>query len=210
MPAPPKIRNARCNIGIIEVFGKVKAEHSPQPDRHIRIAGKIKIEVQGVKNDLPPSAERARGERKRRPKIEMPCGKRIAEQHLFAKPHAKTFHSGGKIRKFFASPLNFGCNFAVAHDRPGNELWEKRNIGAETCVIALQFGVSAVKVYRIGEDLKGVKGNADRQAQAEERNVPKRQARKGCGGKIVIFEEKEKEQTDRNRKDRPKAGAAGF
>ena len=46
MPTPPKLRNAFRDIGIIKVLKEVKAKHPPQADRHIRIAGKIEINLE--------------------------------------------------------------------------------------------------------------------------------------------------------------------
>ena len=46
MPAPPKLRNALRDIGIVKVFKKMEAKHPPQADCHIRITGKIKINLE--------------------------------------------------------------------------------------------------------------------------------------------------------------------
>ena len=48
VPSSPKIGNAFCDIRIVEVFDKLKAEHSAQADRHIRIARKVEIDMEGV------------------------------------------------------------------------------------------------------------------------------------------------------------------
>ena len=45
MPAAPKILNGFGDIRVAEIFGKINAKNSPETDRHIGIAGKIKINL---------------------------------------------------------------------------------------------------------------------------------------------------------------------
>ncbi len=46
MPAVPEFRDAAGDIGIIEILQEVKPKHPAQPDCHITVAGKIKIDLQ--------------------------------------------------------------------------------------------------------------------------------------------------------------------
>ena len=45
MPPPPQLRDRTADEGIVKVFQKVKAEHLPQTDGHIRIPWKIKVQL---------------------------------------------------------------------------------------------------------------------------------------------------------------------
>ena len=49
MPAAPELGNRFGQIWIIKVFHKVKSKHSSQADSHVRIPGKVKINLQSVK-----------------------------------------------------------------------------------------------------------------------------------------------------------------
>ena len=60
MPAPPKFRNGAGNIGIVEVLQKLKAKHPPKAAGHIRITGKIKVDLQRVGGDADPGGKRSR------------------------------------------------------------------------------------------------------------------------------------------------------
>ena len=44
MPSAPEVGSGFCDIGIVEIFLVMKADHAPHSDRHIRITGKIKID----------------------------------------------------------------------------------------------------------------------------------------------------------------------
>lgn len=89
MPAPPKFGNAFGFIRIAEIFRKRKSKHLAKSDRHIRIAGKIKINLQ--RKSRAPNPCRSRGQA-----AGIPCGNFIPDgtdlvgnQHFFAHPGAK-------------------------------------------------------------------------------------------------------------------------
>ena len=58
VPASPKVSEARRDIGVIEIFGKVKAKQRTKSDRHVGIARKIKINLYGKGKNCHPRAER--------------------------------------------------------------------------------------------------------------------------------------------------------
>ena len=35
-------------VGVVKVLQKVKAEHPPQTDGHVAVAGEVKIDLQGI------------------------------------------------------------------------------------------------------------------------------------------------------------------
>ena len=47
MPTPPKLLNTLCRIGIAKVDRNIESEHTAKSARHIRITGKIKVNLQG-------------------------------------------------------------------------------------------------------------------------------------------------------------------
>ena len=46
MPAPPELGDAAGNVGVIEVFHKLKAQNFTKADGHIAVAGKIEKQLQ--------------------------------------------------------------------------------------------------------------------------------------------------------------------
>ena len=48
VPAPPEIPDGLCHVGKLEVFEKLEAEHFAHPNRHVRVAGEIKIDLERI------------------------------------------------------------------------------------------------------------------------------------------------------------------
>src|SRR5262249_40017952 len=46
VPAAPEIADRLCAVGRVEVDGQAKSEHPGKTDRHIRVAGKIEVDLQ--------------------------------------------------------------------------------------------------------------------------------------------------------------------
>ena len=55
VPALPKINDVPGFVRRIEIDRKLDAEHVGQPYRHIRVAGKIKIQLQRIGQRIQPS-----------------------------------------------------------------------------------------------------------------------------------------------------------
>ena len=92
MPAPPEIGHAVCDVGIVEVLQKAEAEHPPEPARHVRIAGKIEVDLKRIGKDPDPCAEHTvfGG---RRGKLRPERAHRVREQDLFSETDRKTFRA---------------------------------------------------------------------------------------------------------------------
>lgn len=54
VPAPPEVHDARGFVGGVEVFRQAQAQHKAQTQGHIRIAGKVKIELKGIAERAQP------------------------------------------------------------------------------------------------------------------------------------------------------------
>ena len=48
MPSPPEFSDTLGNVRIVKVLFKIKSEHFPQSDRHIRITAEIKINLECI------------------------------------------------------------------------------------------------------------------------------------------------------------------
>ena len=82
-----------------EIFRKVETEHPSQPHRHIRISGKIKINLHPEGENPQPGHEhrpiRLRHALDLRPQL--PHG--VCQKHLLCQPHKENPHSRFKFPK---------------------------------------------------------------------------------------------------------------
>ena len=61
MPAAPEVRDARRGVGMVEVLAEAEAEHRAESDRHVGVAGEVKVDLQRVGEQPDPG--RRGGER---------------------------------------------------------------------------------------------------------------------------------------------------
>lgn len=59
MPSSPELGCRGRYIRIIEVFHKTEAEHMTQTDRHVRISGKVEINMQHIADGIEPEKQNA-------------------------------------------------------------------------------------------------------------------------------------------------------
>ena len=162
MPSAPELPDGLGHIGVVEIFHEVKAEHFPQADGHIRVAGKIIINLKGVEKNSEPGQPRPRqafigkGEH-----IVHHGGKGIGKDHLFSQAIGKPLDAVGHALGRDAPSLQLGVNLIVFHNRPGDELGEKANVERQIQGILLHPDGPPVHVHHIGQGLEGVEGNAD-------------------------------------------------
>ena len=74
----------------------------------------------------------------------------------------------------------------IADDRPGDELWEERDVEQEFCKRPLRRDIPAPDVDRVGKRLEGIKRNAQRQRQMVERQMQAKRAVQVFKEEIVV------------------------
>ena len=84
-----------------------------------------------------------------------------------------------------------GIHIGIAHDRPGDQLREKRQIGAEKKRIAGGFGFAVFNIAKIGNGLKSIKGNSQREGRRAESGF---QSGQKC---VCVFEIKKNQKVER-------------
>ena len=165
MPPSPEFRDALRFIRIAEIFRNRKAKDRHQSDRHIRVTGKIKINL------------------KHKCQYSKPCGnsrqlRRIIPGHSL-KDHSRLigkqyFFSKSAHKPHDAVTDTFDITFALpklhrdirkTHDRPCDQLRKCRNISSKIDRISLSFCLSTVNIDRVGHGLKRIKRNTDRQCK---------------------------------------------
>ena len=90
MPPPPELGKALGDIGEVEVLGEVKAHHLAQADGHLGIAGKVKVNLEGIGRRSHPG--QGRGDTAKAQGFGNLGPQRadvVGNQHLFPQAHDK-------------------------------------------------------------------------------------------------------------------------
>ena len=195
MPAAPEIRDAVRQIGVAEVFGKLEAQHPPQADGHIRIAGEIEIDLEGEGDGPQPGVRHGEGGGIHG-LVHVPQGSYgVGQDDFFPQALDEAPHAGGEGGTGDPPVGELRRDIPVPHDGPGDELGEEGDEGAEADVIPLGLHLAPVHVDGIAHGLEGIEGDADGQPQPQG-------SQKGQEGdqpqvlreKIIVFEEEQQGQ----------------
>ena len=161
VPAPPEFRDTGADIGIVEILQKLEAEHPPQADGHIRIAGEIEVDLQAIGCQTRPGCQCALGLPQNFPQ----AAHGIGQQHLLGQAHQEPGYPGGKLGDGLLPVLQHLGHIRIADNGPGNQLREKGHVGAEGERIPLHRGILPVDIDDIAHGLEYVEGDADGQGQ---------------------------------------------
>ena len=128
VPASPEIGDGTGNIRVTEIFFKMKSEHFSETDCHIGIAGKVKINLEGICDGSEPC--KCHGELVgRRIKCRIGnLGHGVGDQDLFCQTDNKSAAPLGKVCDGFMAVIDFIGDCFIADNRSGNELRKEGNI----------------------------------------------------------------------------------
>ena len=101
VPPSPELRNRRRHVGIIEILRTLVAEQIAHPDRHIRIPGKIKIQLQRIAHRPEPCQRHGHVRLRSGKHLSRHLRKHIRQQNLLGKPAQEAVHPIAKQRKPF-------------------------------------------------------------------------------------------------------------
>ena len=194
MPAAPEFRDAFGNIRVVKIFRKGKAEHVPHADGHVRIAGKIEINLEGKGQNPHPCHSHAPLVWQNAADFRPEGAGLVGEKDFFGKPDEKAAHAEGKTIYGFRPAGQLRRNGLVADDGPGDELREHGHIGAEGDQILLNRRLAAVHVDGVGHGLKRVKGNPDGQGKAKKGKFTSHEAAQGTDKKVRVLKQGQKPQ----------------
>ncbi len=206
MPAPPELRGAAGEEGIIEVFQQVKAEDPAQADGHIAVAGEIKVNLQGKGHGIHPHKQH-----RLLAALPIELGQLpqlVGQQDLFAQAQQQPPHAQRGLLQRMLPVLQLPRHIGIAHDGPGDQLGEHGDIGAEIHDGALGGHIAPVHIDGVAEDLEGIKADADGQRYLRHWQG-KAQGIEGGGGEAGVFEPPQQAQTDDGRKDQQQALFSG-
>lgn len=161
MPPPPEIGRRARRVRIVKVFIKMKAEDAPEPYRHVRVAGKIKVYLKRVGDNAHPCVCTGKYS-------EVACkhqigdnGHVIGKQTLLAKTDYKAHRACSDVLGVFAAIADFIGNCFIAHNRTCDKLRKKRDIQREVAHVFLHRYFAVVYVEHIRHDLKRKERNTD-------------------------------------------------
>ena len=208
MPAPPELGDGAGDIGIIEVLGEIKAQHPPHADAHEGVAGKVKVQLQGIGDDAQPhqrgggvcKPHKGGGGAVRHPDDVGPQGAYgVCQQHLFGKTKGEQGHALFDLLEVIAVVVDVELvgDVPVFHDGSGDELGEHDHIGTEVDDVPLCLHIPAVDVDGIGKGLEGIEADAQRQG-ADALDLSKAGAQQGVDAaehKVCVLEIEQHPQT---------------
>ena len=175
MPASPEIRDGAGQVGIPEILRNLEPEHPPQPDRHVRVSGKIEIDLKRVAGHPQPrdgygevfhwQGEDGVGRN----------GQRVRDDHLLAETDDETTNSQHRLSSGEGALCQLPGNLRVADDGAGHQLREQRDVEGQIGESALHLAGATGYVKQVGNGLEGEERDADRQFRiwGDDRAQPK-------------------------------------
>ena len=170
MPSAPEVGYGHRLIRIAEVFGEFEAEHSAKADGHIRIAGKVKVYLEGIRYRARPRHKRGNIAAER-VDIRPHRAHLVCKQHLFAETDHEAHNALGEIGRCDAAVGKLILNIGITHDGACYELGEHGDVHAEVDEIFLHSDIVAINVDGVAHCLEGVKRDAYRQSDIEKIKV---------------------------------------
>ena len=166
MPPAPEVGYGHRLIRIAEVFGEFEAEHPAETDGHVRIAGKVKVYLEGIRYRARPRHKRGNIAAER-VDIRPHRAHLVCKQHLFAETDNEAHNALGEIGRCDAAVGKLILNIGITHDGACYELGEHGDVHAEVDEIFLHPDIVAINVDGVAHCLEGVKRNAYGQRDIE-------------------------------------------
>ena len=167
MPATPKVTDALCLVGRVEIQRKPNAEKPSDPDRHVRVAGKIKIQLKRIGERANPCGDEGDGLICSHSPKALICPRRdcVGNENFFRQPHRENRYANTNVRGAFTRPASLAklrLGFLLINDRAGDDLREESREEQKLEVAAGQSLASAA-AHEPGNLHEGDEGNPQRQ-----------------------------------------------
>ena len=157
MPAGPEVRYAHGAVRTIEVPREMEADHQAEAHRHVRICGKVKINLEHIRGGTPPRIDHARSVRGKdfiRNRAYL-----IRNENLFCEPDEEVRHPAHPVVERMGARRKLFGDGVVADDRPGDELREQGHIARECREILDGRRIAPPYVDRVAHRLERVERN---------------------------------------------------
>ena len=201
VPALPELCNVLAQKGIPEVFVKVESEQPSQSDRHIRIAGKVKVDLHSVNRNRIPGAHHGNVIQITGEECVYDGTQMVGKNDFFA----QTDHDPGQtLADVMGSGIPFGqlrLDGAVPDDGPSHQLGEHGYIQQEFGIAPLSPDLVPIAVHHIGNSLEGIKTNADGKPDVGDGQMNGKQSIDVFSGKSAVLEQKQQPQIQHQRRN---------
>ena len=209
VPPPPELGGGAGDIGVVKVLLIVEAEHPPQPDGHVGVAGEVVIDLQSEhrRAEPRPADREARGGGQQELVREGARG--VGDEHLFRQPEAdprQPLREGDGVGR---PRGDLPCHVGVAHDGARHQLVVHRQVEQVIDGVGLRPGVPAVDVDDVGDRLEGVEGDADGQRESGHRKGGAQQGVQVLDEKAAVLEGAEQPEVERQRGGERRLGRPG-
>ena len=197
MPSLPELADVQALIRRIEVDRQLDVEHQRNARRHVAIAGEVEIQLEGIADGDEPRFRRVERQRGSKASIHRD-GKGIGDDDLFHQAAGEGVKPRREVIEVEAAVFRvgkLGDDFAVQHDRTGDELGEERDKQRVIQNVIARHG-APIAVDDIGKLLKGEERDAQRECDAVERQVQTEGMVHVIKEEIVIFEIEQHAEVD--------------
>ena len=209
VPPAPEFGDAFGDVGVIEVLREEKAQHPSQADCHQRVAAEVKVNLEAVGDDAHPGKRGGYLRKAERLHLGPQRTDGVCQKNLAGKAHDEQAHTLVDLRQGDLAALELPADVRVQDNRTGNQLREEHDEGAEVDQVVLHLDFAPVDIHRVGQNLEGVK--ADAQRQVELGGIQQRQAQPQQGidvGQEEVCVLKEEQEAQRDEKGDPETSLA--
>src|SRR5579883_1649729 len=141
MPAPPEFRERPRHVWGIEIFLQAKSEHAGESNRHVGVAGKVEIDLQGEACEREPCVGGGKVYRITRKSRVDEDAQRIGDQELAAQPARKAKETAAKVGPLDRLRLgDLVSHLVIFEDGPCEELREEQHEQAIVAKARRPFG----------------------------------------------------------------------
>ena len=144
MPAFPEVADGQSRIRVVEVFEQLESEHRRKTDRHVRVAGKIEIQLYTIGEGSRPSEQAGRRRGFERGACDKSRG--IRYQHLFRQPENESAHAERRAVERDLSVRELVAYVVIFNDGTGDQLREEGYVQKQVEEARLCFGLAGVYV----------------------------------------------------------------
>ena len=163
MPPLPEFTDGTRGVGIIEIFLEGEAEHAAETDGHIGVAGKIKVDLERIKQHLQPLQSRGKAAGGQIEEDIRVISEGIGEDHLFRKAVAKTLDTVSPFCQRRLAVIDLGSDIPVFDDGPRNELRKQGDIKQDLAEIFLRIHISPINIDHVTHGLECIERDTERQ-----------------------------------------------
>ena len=163
VPAAPEVLDRRRGVRRVEVLGEREAEQERDPDRDVRVAGEVRVDLHGIRVDRDQDLERRVLARGGEDLVDDRRGQVVRDHHLLEEPGRDEVEGPARVDAArVAGRVELGDQLGRPHDRAGDEVGEEREVDGEL-LERRRLEVAAVGVDDVADRHEGVEGDADRE-----------------------------------------------